>query len=80
MAQPKNTPKPPEENAAKPFRTPTRPDLATILGVALALSGIIGGLILEKGKIQDIVQGTAALIVLGGTIGAVLVTTAAVAS
>jgi chemotaxis protein MotA len=75
MAQPKNTPKPQEEKAAKPVRTPTRPDLATIAGIALALSGIIGGLILEKGKIQDIVQGTAAMIVLGGTIGAVLVTT-----
>ena len=44
-------------------------------GIALALGGILGGLILEKGQIQDIVQMTAALIVLGGTIGAVLVTT-----
>ena len=52
----------------------TRPDLATILGIALALAGILGGLILEKGKIQDVMQGTAAMIVLGGTFGAVLVT------
>ncbi len=52
-----------------------RPDLATISGLALALAGIIGGLLLEKGSIQDIAQGTAAMIVFGGTFGAVLVTT-----
>ena len=52
-----------------------RPDLATLGGIGLALSGIIGGLILEKGSISDVAQGTAALIVLGGTFGAVLVTT-----
>jgi chemotaxis protein MotA len=52
-----------------------RPDLATLSGIALAMAGIIGGLILEKGSIQDVAQGTAAMIVLGGTIGAVLVTT-----
>jgi chemotaxis protein MotA len=52
----------------------TRPDVATLLGIALALAGIVGGLLLEKGKIQDILQGTAAMIVLGGTFGAVLVT------
>ncbi len=59
----------------KPKGGSVRPDLATIGGIAIALAGIIGGLILEKGKIQDISQGTAAMIVLGGTIGAVLVTT-----
>ncbi len=52
-----------------------RPDLATISGIGLAMAGIIGGLILEKGSIQDVAQGTAAMIVLGGTFGAVLVTT-----
>lgn len=52
-----------------------RPDLATFSGIALAMAGIIGGLILEKGSIQDLTQGTAAMIVLGGTFGAVLVTT-----
>ena len=52
-----------------------RPDMATISGIALAMAGIIGGLILEKGSIQDVAQGTAAMIVLGGTFGAVLVTT-----
>jgi len=63
--------------ASKPVRAaspPTRIDVATVLGIALALAGILGGLLLEKGKIQDIAQGTAAMIVLGGTFGAVLVT------
>ncbi|MGD0773757.1 MAG: flagellar motor protein [Candidatus Solibacter sp.] len=52
-----------------------RPDLATISGIALAIAGIMGGLLMEKGSIQDVAQGTAAMIVLGGTFGAVLVTT-----
>jgi len=51
-----------------------KPDLATLAGIAMALTGIIGGLLLEKGKIQDILQLTAAMIVMGGTFGAVLVT------
>jgi len=51
-----------------------RPDLGTLAGIGLALAGIIGGLLLEKGQLQDVVQGTAAMIVLGGTLGAVLVT------
>jgi chemotaxis protein MotA len=53
----------------------TKPDLASLAGIGLALAGILGGLILEKGSIQDVAQFTAALIVLGGTFGAVLVTT-----
>lgn len=53
----------------------SKPDLGTIVGIGLALSGIVGGLILEKGSIQDVTQMTAAMIVLGGTFGAVLVTT-----
>ncbi len=52
-----------------------RPDLSSIAGLALALGGILGGLILENGKIQDVSQVTAAMIVLGGTFGAVMVTT-----
>jgi chemotaxis protein MotA len=52
-----------------------RADLGTLAGIGVALLGIIGGLLLEKGSIQDIAQGTAAMIVLGGTLGAVLVTT-----
>jgi len=49
-------------------------DLATILGIALAMIGIVGGLILEGGNMGQISQPTAALIVLGGTFGATMVT------
>jgi chemotaxis protein MotA len=50
-------------------------DLATICGVVIAATGILGGLLLEGGRIQDIAQLTAAFIVLGGTLGAVMVNT-----
>jgi chemotaxis protein MotA len=53
----------------------SRPDYATLGGIGLALAGILGGLLLEKGSIQDVAQGTAFMIVMGGTLGAVLVTT-----
>ncbi len=52
-----------------------RPDLATIGGVVLAAGGILGGLLLEGGQFKDVVQVTAALIVVGGTVGAVMVNT-----
>ena len=52
-----------------------RPDFATIGGLILAAGGIIGGLIMEGGKLRDISQLTAAIIVLGGTCGAVMVST-----
>jgi chemotaxis protein MotA len=52
-----------------------RPDFATLGGIVLALAGIVGGLLLEGGEIADITQVTAAMIVLGGTIGAVLIHT-----
>jgi chemotaxis protein MotA len=52
-----------------------RPDLATIGGLLLAIGGIAGGLVLEGGRLQDVAQITSALIVLGGTIGAVMITT-----
>src|SRR5215210_7689868 len=65
------TPPPP----AKAKKAGLKPDLATIGGIVLAMAGILGGLILEKGQLSDVMQGTAALIVLGGTFGAVLVTT-----
>ncbi len=37
----------------------SKPDLATILGITLALAGIVGGLLLEKGTLRDITQPTA---------------------
>ena len=52
-----------------------RPDLVSIAGLALALGGILGGLLMEGGRIRDIAQITAAMIVLGGTAGAVMVST-----
>jgi chemotaxis protein MotA len=51
----------------------TRWDIATVLGLGLALLAILGGQALEGGKVQSILQGTAAIIVLGGTFGACLV-------
>jgi len=53
----------------------SRPDLATLGGLVLAVGGILAGLMMEGGKIKDVAQVTAAMIVLGGTIGAVMVTT-----
>lgn len=52
-----------------------KPDLSSLAGLAIALVGILGGLLLEGGRLSDVAQLTAALIVLGGTIGAVMVTT-----
>jgi len=65
----------PGRSVDKPKSLRKKPDFATCGGLLLALSGIIGGLILEGGKIQDVAQITAAVIVFGGTLGAVLVTT-----
>ncbi|HLK69755.1 MAG TPA: flagellar motor protein [Bryobacteraceae bacterium] len=73
MADTAPLPKKRPNTAAK--RNSFRLDFATLAGFALALGGIIGGLLLEKGSIQDVAQGTAAMIVFGGTLGAVLVTT-----
>jgi chemotaxis protein MotA len=48
-------------------------DKSTITGIILAVAGILAGLLLEGGKLSQILQPTAAMIVFGGTIGAVLV-------
>lgn len=50
-----------------------RIDWGTLAGLALAFGGILGGLVLEGGHIHDVTQITAAAIVLGGTLGAVLI-------
>src|SRR5258708_19928782 len=52
-----------------------RPDLATMLGLLIAIGSIVGSLLLEGGSLKDISQVTAAIIVLGGTCGAVMVST-----
>jgi chemotaxis protein MotA len=47
-------------------------DKASFSGVFLAVGGILCGLLLEGGKLGQIMQPTAAMIVFGGTFGAVL--------
>jgi chemotaxis protein MotA len=47
-------------------------DKSSFGGVIIAAGGILLGLTLEGGKIMQIMQPTAALIVLGGTLGAVM--------
>ena len=47
-------------------------DKGSIGGVILAIAGIIAGLLIEGGNLSQILQPTAALIVFGGTLGAVL--------
>lgn len=48
-------------------------DLLTIIGLVLSFGAILGGQVLEGGSMHSIMQLTAAIIVFGGTIGAVLV-------
>jgi chemotaxis protein MotA len=50
-------------------------DLATAAGLVVGLGGILGGLVLEGGSVREIAAPTALLIVLGGTLGAVMVST-----
>jgi chemotaxis protein MotA len=47
-------------------------DKGSFGGIALAIGGILLGLTLEGGRIAQLLQPTAALIVFGGTLGAVL--------
>ncbi len=48
-------------------------DLATILGLVVGLGCILGGNAMEGGHLQSLLQLTAAIIVLGGTIGATMI-------
>jgi chemotaxis protein MotA len=48
-------------------------DILTIIGVVVGLGALLGGQALEGGHVGSILQFTAAMIVLGGTIGAVMV-------
>src|SRR5438128_1727834 len=62
-----------DEKLAPPARLRSlRPDFATIGGLVVGLGGIVAGLVLEGGKVSDVRQITAAVIVLGGTLGAVI--------
>lgn len=48
-------------------------DLATILGIVIALGFILAGQAIEGGSILDILQPTAGMIVFGGTLGATMI-------
>jgi chemotaxis protein MotA len=48
-------------------------DKATLAGLVLAIGGILLGLLIEGGNLGQVVQPTAAMIVFGGTLGAVLI-------
>jgi len=47
-------------------------DIASIGGILLAVIGILGGMMIEGGSIAQITQPTAMMIVVGGTVGAVM--------
>ena len=48
-------------------------DRGTLFGMLLASAGVVAGLLLDGGTLSQILQPTAALIVLGGTLGAVMI-------
>ena len=47
-------------------------DILSLLGIVLAVGSIVGGMLLEGGHLGSIVQATAFIIVMGGTVGAVM--------
>ncbi len=48
-------------------------DILTLAGLVIAFGGIVGGMIIEGGHISSLINGPAFVIVVGGTVGAVLV-------
>jgi chemotaxis protein MotA len=73
--KPDKTPKAKKATPAAPGAGGSKLDLATVGGLVVAIGGIVSGMILEGGSIREILQPTAALIVFGGTVGAVMITT-----
>ena len=59
--------------AVKRPATGPRADMTTLIGIPLALGFLVAGQALEGGTLSSVLQLTAALIVFGGTAGAVLV-------
>lgn len=47
-------------------------DILSILGIIVSVGAIVGGQHLEGGHLSSIIQGTAFIIVMGGTVGAVM--------
>jgi len=52
-----------------------RYDFNSALGLFIALTCVVGGIVLEGGRVGSLVQGTAFIIVFGGTVGAVMLQT-----
>ncbi|PCI22425.1 MAG: flagellar motor protein [Piscirickettsiaceae bacterium] len=52
-------------------------DILTILGVVIGFGAILGGNVLEGGHLSGLMNGPAALIVIGGTLGAALLQSSA---
>lgn len=63
------------DRKGKVAKKPGKLDVGSLIGIVVAMGGILGGLLLDGGRLKDIAQFTAALIVLGGTTGAVLIST-----
>lgn len=47
-------------------------DKSSVGGILIAMAGVTAGLVLEGGSIQQVLQPTAAMIVFGGTLGAIM--------
>ncbi|HEV2445942.1 MAG TPA: hypothetical protein VGS58_08475, partial [Candidatus Sulfopaludibacter sp.] len=67
MAEPAKAAPPQKKPPTPPKAAGARPDFATVAGILVAFGGILGGLVMEGGRIKDVSQITAAFIVLGGT-------------
>lgn len=50
-------------------------DITTIIGLLIGIGALISGFLMEGGHVDALLQGTAAVIVFGGTFGAVIVAT-----
>lgn len=50
-------------------------DILTLTGLIVAFGGIVGGMLIEGGHIGSLLNGPAFIIVIGGTLGAVLIQT-----
>src|SRR5262245_53830615 len=55
--------------------TPAAMDIFSILGVVVALVGVLGGMVLEGGHPGELLQVTAFMIVIVGSLGATMVAT-----
>ena len=47
-------------------------DILSLIGLLVAFGAVVGGNLIEGGRIQSLLQLTAFIIVIGGTLGAVL--------